>query len=266
MGIMSQTLLGGKSTLKSSYLQVGPNAPYRTRQACSRSHGCFEVRIPVGRVRSSREYIGIAPEAKISKKDAGTFTGESSEWLNLRDTDIANLSFSTDGQIRGHVAAIKWYWDDTRAKRDSAAGTLIVKAAGNSGRETDYGHINNGLLKSDYASSTLIVGATISHTDTRLASYSSRPGDNVEHQNNFVVDSGQSMYPGRIAAGTSWAAPRVSGKAAIIKSKFRNMTATQLADVIKNTADDLGAPGVDSVFGHGKINLGRALSPIGNIN
>ena len=67
------------------------------------------------------------------------------------------------------------------------------------------------------------------------------------------------------AEGTSFAAPRVSAKIAIASQKFPNLNAEQLVNLAKHTATDLGDPGVDSIYGHGKINLNGMLSPIGRL-
>ena len=65
--------------------------------------------------------------------------------------------------------------------------------------------------------------------------------------------------------GTSYAAPRVTGKMAIASHKFPNLNAEQLVNLAKHTAIDLGAEGIDEIYGHGKINLTGMLSPIGRL-
>ena len=87
-----------------------------------------------------------------------------------------------------------------------------------------------------------------------------------ELKDNFIVDYGDVFYTPSDGSGTtSFSAPRVSGKAALIKSKFPHLDGKGLFNRITSTADDLGAPGVDEIYGHGRINLSRALSPIGNL-
>ena len=66
--------------------------------------------------------------------------------------------------------------------------------------------------------------------------------------------------------GNSYAAPRAAGVGALIRHKFPNLNGSQAATVILHTADDLGATGVDEVYGHGKLNAGAALAPIGNLH
>ena len=65
--------------------------------------------------------------------------------------------------------------------------------------------------------------------------------------------------------GTSFAAPKVTGAAALVVQKF-NTSAANTKRILLTTADDLGAPGVDPVFGHGALNVTRALSPHGTLN
>ncbi|CNI57929.1 autotransporter protein [Yersinia pekkanenii] len=69
-----------------------------------------------------------------------------------------------------------------------------------------------------------------------------------------------SVEPGyQEMSGTSMAAPLVTGAAAVLMQRFPYMTSAQIADVLKTTATDLGAPGIDARFGWGKINLRDAM-------
>ncbi len=60
-------------------------------------------------------------------------------------------------------------------------------------------------------------------------------------------------------AGTSGAAPIVSGVAALIRSKWPEMSATQVINRIVSTAKDAGAPGKDPLYGYGILNAEAAL-------
>lgn len=59
-------------------------------------------------------------------------------------------------------------------------------------------------------------------------------------------------------SGTSMATPFVSGVAALLAGQ--GMTNTDIINCILSTADDLGTPGRDSVFGYGRVNAARAAS------
>ncbi|HLM68746.1 MAG TPA: S8 family serine peptidase, partial [Longimicrobium sp.] len=61
-------------------------------------------------------------------------------------------------------------------------------------------------------------------------------------------------------SGTSMATPQVAGLAALLFSQGVGDDEAVLAR-IKATADDLGAPGEDGMFGAGRINVCRALNP-----
>ncbi len=59
--------------------------------------------------------------------------------------------------------------------------------------------------------------------------------------------------------GTSGATPLVAGTAALLLSKNPSWTPNQVRNQLQNTADDLGPPGFDNKFGHGRINAYKAL-------
>ena len=65
-----------------------------------------------------------------------------------------------------------------------------------------------------------------------------------------------------LLTGTSMATPHVSGLAALLWSSDRDLTNDRIRDAIQATADDLGTPGRDDYFGHGRINAARALESI----
>jgi hypothetical protein len=68
---------------------------------------------------------------------------------------------------------------------------------------------------------------------------------------------------GDFGEGTSYAAPLVSGAAAVVQAAFPGTTPQEAGNRLLSTATDLGAPGIDSTFGNGLLNLEEALSPQG---
>lgn len=60
-------------------------------------------------------------------------------------------------------------------------------------------------------------------------------------------------------AGTSAAAPVVSGIAALVYQAFPGMNGNQVRDTLLTTATDLGALGVDPVYGWGYVNAAKAV-------
>ncbi|WP_263146759.1 autotransporter serine protease [Pseudomonas sp. RIT-PI-AD] len=59
--------------------------------------------------------------------------------------------------------------------------------------------------------------------------------------------------------GTSMAAPHAAGSMAVLMERFPYMSGAQVASVLRTTATDLGAPGVDALYGWGMIDLGKAI-------
>ena len=62
------------------------------------------------------------------------------------------------------------------------------------------------------------------------------------------------------ASGTSVAAPIVAGVAALVLSANPALTASQVQEILKQSADDKGAPGWDSSYGWGRVNAARAVA------
>jgi serine protease len=57
-----------------------------------------------------------------------------------------------------------------------------------------------------------------------------------------------------LLSGTSMASPHAAAVAALAWSVAPTATASQVNDAVVNTATDLGAPGVDNIYGHGLVN------------
>jgi subtilisin family serine protease len=67
-----------------------------------------------------------------------------------------------------------------------------------------------------------------------------------------------SVSGARPKTGTSFAAPFVTAAAALMKSANGNATAADIQDALGKSAEDLGAPGKDDVFGWGLLNASAA--------
>lgn len=67
-------------------------------------------------------------------------------------------------------------------------------------------------------------------------------------------------------SGTSFSAPHVSGAAALLIQRFPNLTAQEVVEVLLTSAEDLGDPGTDEVYGRGLLDLDAAVNPIGGLS
>ena len=135
------------------------------------------------------------------------------------------------------------------------AGKLIVMQAGNQAGPEPVG---DAILASLLNGRGLVAGG-LDEAD-ELLPISNRAGSQADW---YVTAPGTStFYPGY---GTSIAAVKTAALAARVMGASPHLTAEQVAEIIRITATDQGAPGVDNIYGWGKINPEKALSPIGDI-
>jgi subtilisin family serine protease len=62
-----------------------------------------------------------------------------------------------------------------------------------------------------------------------------------------------------IFSGTSMASPHAAGVAALVVGKGPSLTPDDVRRILRESADDRGAPGWDPVFGYGRVNARRAV-------
>ena len=157
------------------------------------------------------------------------------------------------------------------------SGIVTIFAAGN-----DY-NLNNpdaiaglGYFVPEIAPNWMTVAALQRNPDTgspdpyNISTFSSRCG----YTASFCVSApGSRIYSSIISGtntndlttgyanynGTSMAAPHAAGAVAVLMERFPYMTGAQVASVLRTTATDLGAPGVDSLYGWGMINLRKGI-------
>ena len=87
------------------------------------------------------------------------------------------------------------------------------------------------------------------------------PGTNIISTSVVVGDRNDRNTPG---SGTSYAAPMVSGGLAVLFQAFPYVETSDIMQLLFETATDLGDEGVDSIYGHGMMNLAAALNPVGS--
>ncbi|WP_380876180.1 hypothetical protein ACFB49_07650 [Sphingomonas sp. DBB INV C78] len=207
--------------------------------------------------------VGFAPKARIAVlriTDVDTdgselFDGgnniEALDFAAARGIKVVNRSLA-GGDFPEFAAA---------AERYAGTGGLLVNSAGNDGEPEPTEAPN---LTAANRASWIIVGAIGSGGTPTIADYSNRAGSAADR---FVVAPGSNIttgVDGQAApfSGTSSAAPVVSALAADILSKWPQLTGQLAGDIILTTAQDLGAPGVDAIYGHGLVDFRAALSPV----
>jgi subtilisin family serine protease len=84
----------------------------------------------------------------------------------------------------------------------------------------------------------------------------SAPGTNI----NSSVPKAVNVSGYKLLSGTSMATPFVAAAAALVRQYCPSDSAAQVVSRLENTADDLGAPGVDKLFGYGKLDVAEAVA------
>lgn len=110
------------------------------------------------------------------------------------------------------------------------------------------------------ASGAFTVGAVSrsvwNNTSPGIRSYSSEGPTNDDRQKpDLVGPDGTSSQTYPNATGTSFSSPTTAGAAALLLDENGALSKTDLGDLLRAQAIDIGANGIDSVFGYGKLQL-----------
>jgi subtilisin family serine protease len=166
------------------------------------------------------------------------------DWAVAHGADVINMSlgsYLSANQIANWQPTFTAAWE---------AGTMVIAAAGNNN--------NNTLFYPASFANVLSVSAT-TNTDIKASFSSFGPAVDVSAPG---VGIASTYRDNRYVTmnGTSMATPHVAGLAALIRSLHPEFTLAEVETAIKATALDLGNPGWDKYFGHGRIQPPLALT------
>lgn len=139
---------------------------------------------------------------------------------------------------------------------------LAIPGANPKPLQTDYDTVNPTAL--DFRNNW-VVAVSVDDTNT-ISTFSQQCG--VTRYNCLAAPgeiallpkAGDTGYDSNLT-GTSFAAPNVSGAIAIMMGAFPQLTSGEVLTILFDTAVDLGAVGVDTVYGRGLIDLDAATDP-----
>jgi subtilisin family serine protease len=173
------------------------------------------------------------------------------DWAVAHGASVVNISMA--GDLSPAYQAVT----DPVTRRATDAGTLIVAASGNGGlddRQSVFPCAGQDVL---CASGTTAAGERGSFSNAGPIVDIAAPADRIP-----AVTGGGDW---ELLSGTSFAAPHVSGIAALLRSAHPGATARETARAIVESATDLGAAGRDDAFGAGLVDAAAALDRLAAI-
>jgi hypothetical protein len=297
-GSLVSNIAGGDGLSANNALQFDFNSTAAIRLTCS-SDPCYDPNIyqfisdswDSTSVVTYRPMVGVAKDALVVNNHvdlsayqnaANTLNAIVSHMDNSANFSAINLSVGFNINTVG--VSLNEVLDDLDVNAlQQKSNAVVVVAAGNSGAPCTSSNLNGCNALAVAASylpqtkeSTIVAGATSgTGASENIATYSARAGVLADrfllasgHTGWFYSSSGSAVE----AVGTSFAAPRIAGAAALLRHKFPNLSASQAASILLLTGNkDInndGLPdfeGVSSIYGHGKLNLPSAMSPIGSL-
>jgi type VII secretion-associated serine protease mycosin len=216
-------------------------------------HGTTVSAIIAGRGDDNAGVVGIAPKSKIlpirvlneeNRYNDAIIVAKGVRWAVDHGARVINLSLGGNGSSPALAAALDYAF---------AKDVVVVACTGNTSASTTdqvwYPAREPGVIAvagTDRAGDALWPGS-ITGAETVVVApatdlVGARPGGYWKVQ------------------GTSFAAPMVTGTAALIRSRWPTMPAGEVINRIIKTAKDRGAPGRDPVYGFGLIDPTHALT------
>jgi hypothetical protein len=170
--------------------------------------------------------------------------------VNAKAT-VINLSFGSASQCATLFRTVEAAY---------GAGALVVAAGGN--------EFLQGNPPSYPAAWPHVVSVAAVNQALAPAFFSNRnaaidlagPGEAIPLDTPVALDTDGTPDGTTIDSGTSFAAPMVAGAAAWVWSARADLTNGQLADVLRESAADVGTPGYDTQTGFGLVNVPNALT------
>ena len=232
--------------------------------------------------RNSQNTMGVAFNATIVSERADTLGSctTNKDGCQFSDSNIATgidaarnagakvINLSLGGSTPGTTLL-------NAMQRAVNAGIVLIISAGNDGTDPTKG-VNPdpfALTPAQNFPGSVIIAGSIgasngaggTNIDT-ISDFSNRAGSGAAY---YLMALGyQDRAPDQTGTqylwtGTSFSAPTITGAVALMAQAFPNLTGKQIVSILFQTADDLGAAGVDSVYGNGRLNIQRAFAPIG---
>jgi hypothetical protein len=200
--------------------------------------------------------LGTYPGARINEYAVPLDFGcaESAAGINaVRKSGVAALNMS-------YGSTVPCFAEYRELQYALAGGVVTVAASGN---EFQKGNPVNYPAGLPHVLSVAAVTQDLRPADFSTANAAvdlAAPGEKVPADVPPAFDNDGNPDGFTLVDGTSFAAPAVTGAAAFVKAARPDLSAGQVADVLRQSATDVDAKGYDANTGYGVVNLDRALT------
>ncbi|MEU4400332.1 type VII secretion-associated serine protease mycosin [Micromonospora orduensis] len=217
-------------------------------------HGTTVAGLIAGRKDDKRGVVGLAPDARIlpvrvlderNRYDDALIVAQGVRWAVDHGARVINLSLGGSGDSPALAAALDYAF---------ARDVVVVACTGNLATSTD--------LKVWYPARepgvVAVSGLERSSDNLWSGSITGRATALTAPANGLVGARPPSGY-WRVQ-GTSFAAPLVAATAALVRSRYPQMSAGEVVNRLLVTARDIGPTGRDDRFGYGVVDPVAALT------
>lgn len=242
-------------------------------------HGVAVASLIVG-PQNGEGVMGIAPGAQVIAYNPFDATGTAG-WTDITNgvqnlkaggASVVNMSLGVPG------TTFDQGWNNVFTDLKvllTLKNTVFVMAAGNDGVTQTKNITWTPLVTPAF----IVVGSV--GLDGQISNFSNRPGSTCLTaalglctgdylRNHFIVAPGELVLAsdgqGGVTrvTGTSFAAPLVSGAIALLQNRWPWLSnfPNETVSIILKSAKDLGAPGVDNVYGWGELDVTASQSPL----
>jgi hypothetical protein len=271
VGLLDMTVVGD-ATLQKNIVKAGGVSTF------TNGHGAAVASLIYG-AHDGQGVMGIAPSATVVAYNPFDSTG-TANWadittgvqkLKAEGANVVNMSLGVPG------TTFDQGWNGVFASLSvtlTLKNTVFVMAAGNEG-VVQKNNVAWSLLNPAF----IVVGSV--DAANNISNFSNQPGNACltpllgicagdKLMNHFIVAPGELIMVddghGGVTrqSGTSFAAPQVSAAIALLQGRWPWLVnfPNETASIILNSAKDLGAPGVDPVYGHGLLDVTASQSPL----
>lgn len=195
----------------------------------------------------------------LSDQDLSNKTREKAGGM-IYERTLSEIMNNTPKAIRyavdndADIISISRAWKEERDEIEEAVdyayskGVLIVAPVGNN-------DLSLNIIPRYPVGYNNVIGVGGAAGDKRA--FFSNYGDDVD-----ISASALFFFGDEAQVGTSFSTPEVAGVAASVWAENTTLTATQITNILYNTADDIETPGWDKYTGYGRVNQTAALEAV----